>query len=67
MSASVMGTIPWGQGKDISTLNLGPAQQDLLQDLRLQQAHGGPAPSHIAEFLDGIGHPLVPVAVVVQR
>ncbi len=60
------GVIPWGQRKHIRTLDFGPPQQRLFQNLCLQQPHGLPPTSHVPILLDGVGHVLVPPAVVHQ-
>ena len=58
---------PGGQSQDVGALHFSAAQQDVLQDLGAQQAHGQASLAHVAKLLDRVGHPLVPVAVVVQR
>lgn len=47
-------------------MDLGAPQKGLLQDLGLQQPHGLPPAAHIPILLDGVGHILVPPAVVNQ-
>ena len=58
---------PGREGQDVSALHLGPTQERLLQDLRLQQPHGLPPIPDIPVLLDGVCNVLVPPAVVGQR
>jgi len=59
--------VPGRQRQHIGALNLGAAQQHLVQDLVLQQPHGSPPLTHVPPLLDGVGHVSVPPAVVLQR
>lgn len=58
--------VPGGEGQDISALHFGAAQQNLVQNLILEQLHGGPPLRHVPPLLDGVGHITVPPAVVLQ-
>ena len=58
---------PGRKGEDIGALDFSAAQQNLGQDLVLQQQHGLAALANVPPLLDGVGHVLVPPAVVVQR
>ncbi len=61
------GDSPGRQGEDVCALDFGAAQQDLGQDLVLQQHHRLAPLAHVPPLLDGVGHMLVPPAVVLQR
>ena len=58
---------PGWQREDIGALDLGAAQQDLGEDLVLQQLHRLAPLAHVPPLLYGVGHVLVPPAVVLQR
>ena len=60
-------SVPGGQRQHIGALHLGATQQHLVQDLVLQQAHGGPPLAHVPPLLDGVGDEPVPPAIVLQR
>ena len=65
-SFTPFGLLPGGQGQDIGLLDLGAPEQHLLQDLVLQQPHGGPPLVDVPPLLDRVGHIPVPPAVVLQ-
>lgn len=58
---------PGWQGKHISTLHFGAPEKSARENLALQQQHRLPPLADIAELLDGVGHVLVPPAVVAHR